>query len=111
MSYCHRLYETDDNYVFDVKLVFKIRDVETEEELIEAISKDETMVLSTQSGFTNEFVNLSNRPRPCQCIMIHSVFKIRREELEQLRQGLECLSLITFLELSKACIKFVSSAK
>ena len=31
----------------------------------------------------------------------------KSEELEQLRQGLECLSLITFLELSKACIKFV----
>lgn len=75
------------------------------------ISKDETMVLSTPSGFTNEFVNLSNRHRACQCIMIHSVFKIRREELEQLRQGLECLSLITFLILSKACIKFVFSVQ
>ena len=27
--------------------------------------------------------------------------------MEQLRQGLECLSLITFLKLSKACMKFV----
>ena len=42
-------------------------------------SKDETMVLLTQSGFTDEFLNLSNRHRACQCIMIHSVFKIRRE--------------------------------
>ena len=39
--------------------------------------------------------------------MIHSAFKIRREELEQLRQGLEYMSLITFLKLSKACMKFV----
>ena len=41
-----------------------------QEELTEVISKDETMVLSTPSGFTNESVNLSNRHRACQCIMI-----------------------------------------
>lgn len=89
-------------------MVFKIRDVETEEELTEVISKDETMVLSTPSGF--EFVNLSNRHRACQCIMIQC-FKISRVELEQLTQGLECLSMITFLTLSKACIKFVFSVQ
>lgn len=71
------------------------------------ISKDETIVLLRQSGIANEFVNLSNRHRACQCIGIPSVSKIKREELEQLRQGLECLSLITFSKLFKACIKFV----
>ena len=40
-----------------------------------------------------------------------SVFKISRVDLEQLTQGLECPSLITFLTLSKACIKFVFSVQ
>lgn len=87
--------------------ICKIRDAETEDQLTEVTNKDETMVLLTQSGFTNEFVSLSNRHRACQCIMIHAVFKSRREELEQLREGLESISIITFLKLSAACVKYV----
>ena len=93
--------------IFYVDFIFEIRDADTEDQLNEVTNKDETVVLLTQSGFTNEFVSLLHRHRACQYIMIHVVFKSRREELDQLREGLESLSFTTFLKLSAACMKYV----
>lgn len=73
---------------------------ENEDQLNEAVVNDDTVLLLTQAGFTNELVKLDNRHRACQCITIHVVFKTRREELEQLREGMESLSLIIFLQVS-----------
>ena len=60
-----------------------------------------------QAGFTCEFVNLTNKHRACQCILVHVVFKTRREELQQMRDGLDSVSLLQFLQISESCVKFV----
>lgn len=57
--------------IFYVDFIFEIRDADTEDQLNEVTNKDETVVLLTQSGFTNEFVSLLHRHRACQYIMIH----------------------------------------
>ena len=38
---------------------------------------------------------------------MHVVFKMHREELEQMRCGLESVSLIQFLHINHGCIKYV----
>lgn len=60
-----------------------------------------------QAGFTCEFVNLTNKHRACQCILVHVVFKTRREELQQMRDGLDSVSFLQFLQISESCVKFV----
>lgn len=39
--------------------------------------------------------------------MLHVVFKSRKDELEQMKDGLESLSLINFLRLSEGCMRYV----
>ena len=63
-------------------------------------------MLLTQAGFCNELVTLQNKHRACQCIIIHVVLKTRSEELQQLREGLESVSLLQFLEMCHGCIKY-----
>ena len=39
--------------------------------------------------------------------MTHLVFRARREEIDQMRDGMESVSLISFLQMSEACWKVV----
>lgn len=43
----------------------------------------------------------------CQAIILHLVFKTRKEELDQLKSGLESLSVINFLKVSEGSLKYV----
>ena len=60
-----------------------------------------------QTGFVSELVKTNNRHMTCQAIILHLVFKTRKEELDQLKSGLESLSLINFLRVSEGCLKYV----
>ena len=64
-------------------------------------------MLLAQAGFANELVTLKNKHRACQCIAVHVVLKTRSEELRQLRDGLESISLLQFLQMCHSCIKYV----
>lgn len=70
-------------------------------------SNDDVLLLLGQAGFTNEMVNLTNKHRACQCLIVHLVLKTRLEELRQLRDGLESISLLQFLQLCRSCVRFV----
>lgn len=39
--------------------------------------------------------------------MLHVVFKSRKDELEQVKDGLKSLSLIYFLRLSEGCMRYL----
>lgn len=73
----------------------------------DAINKDDTLLLLAQAGFGNELVTLKNKHRACQCLIIHVVLKTRSEELQQLREGLESVSLLQFLQMCHNCTKYV----
>lgn len=90
-----------------IHICFKIQDAQCEEELDAIISKDDLQLMLTQAGFTCELVNMTNRHRACQCIIVHVVFKTRREELQQMRNGLESVSIMQFLQISGKCVKYV----
>ena len=69
--------------------------------------KDDIQQLLTQAGLTCELVNMTNKHRACQYIIVHVVFKTRREELQQMRCGLESVSPMQFLQINNSCIKYV----
>lgn len=64
---------------------------------------DSIQLLLMQAGFANELVKLNNKHRACQAIILHLVFKTRKEELDQL----ESLSVKTFLKVSEGSLKYV----
>jgi hypothetical protein len=75
--------------------------------LSNVVTKDDVLLLLAQAGFGNELVTLKNKHRACQCLIIHVVFKARNEELKQLREGLESVSLLRFLRMCRSCTKYV----
>ena len=63
-----------------------MHDADSKETLYNAVYNDESIpLLLMQAGFANELVKLNNKHRACQAIILHLVFKIRKEELDQLR--------------------------
>ena len=85
-----------------------MQDAESEETLYNAAYNDDSIqLLLMQAGFANEFVKLNNKHRACQAIILHLVFKTRKEELDQLKSGLESLSVINFLKVSEGSLKYV----
>ena len=85
-----------------------MQDAKSEETLYDVVYKDDGIqLLLMQAGFASELVKMNNRHRACQAIILHLVFKTRKEELDQLKPGLESLSLINFLRVSEGCLKYV----
>ena len=70
--------------------------------------------LLVQAGFTTEFLSPTNKDRAIQDILVHTIFKSRREEIEGLQieglqieglpAGMDVLHLLNFLCLSKVSI-------
>ena len=59
-----------------------MQDAESEETLYNAVYNDDSIqLLLMKAGFTNELVKLNNKYRACQAIILHLVFKTRKEEL------------------------------
>lgn len=59
----------------------------------------------TQAGFANEFLTM--KARAVQRILLHQVFKLRRDEIDAIRTGLDCVNLTEFLLMNKSCISLV----
>ncbi|KAM7433722.1 hypothetical protein ABFA07_016062 [Porites harrisoni] len=78
----------------DVELratVEKIQNAQADEDL--HLTESELLLL-TEAGFANEIFTVANKYRACQCLMTHLVFRARREEIDQMRDGMESVSLI-----------------
>ena len=61
----------------------------------------------SEAGFVNELITIQNKYRACQCVMTHVVFKTRKEEIDQLRIGMESISLLSFLKSSEECLSYI----
>ena len=62
-----------------------MHDADSKETLYNAVYNDESIpLLLMQAGFANELVKLNNKHRECQVIIVHLVFKITQEALDQL---------------------------
>ena len=76
------------------------------EDIIDSLTASETLLLC-EAGFSNEMLSTANKHRACQYIMTHIVFKTRRDEINQLKEGLESVSLLSFLEHAESCLPLV----
>ena len=85
-----------------------MQDAKNADELNAILDKDNVLLLLSQAGFANELID---KYRACQCIIIHFVFKTRREELQQLRVGYESISLLQFLKMCESCDVRLSISK
>ncbi|CAB3983404.1 G2 M phase-specific E3 ubiquitin- ligase [Paramuricea clavata] len=85
-------------------LVKEIENAETKEKLEELYLRDEMQNLLAQAGFATEFLSPTNKDRAIQDILVHTIFKSRREEIEGLREGMDALHLLDFLRVSEVSI-------
>ena len=60
-----------------------------------------------EGGFANEFVTVDSKARAVQHILLHKVFKVRRDEIDAIRMGMDSVNLIDFLFISERCIPLV----
>ena len=63
--------------------------------------------LLAQAGFTTEFISPTNKDRAIQDIILHTIFKSRREEIEGLHEGMDSLQLLDFLCVSEVSVAHV----
>lgn len=82
----------------------QIENAETKEKLEELYLRDEMQSLLFQAGFTTELISPTNKDRAIQDILVHTIFKSRREEIVGLREGMETLHLLDFPCVSKVSI-------
>ena len=54
-----------------------------------------------QAGFAHELSSSGNKYRAIQDILVHKVFKYRRDEIDGLQKGMESLQLIKFLNAAQ----------
>ena len=70
-------------------------------------SKNDIQNLLLQAGFANELLSSGNKYRAIQDILVHQVFKYRRDEIDGLQKGMESLQLTKFLNAAQGCITLV----
>ena len=63
--------------------------------------------LLAQAGFITEFISPPNKDRTIQDVILHTIFKSRREEIEGLREGMDSLQLLDFLCVSEVSVAHV----
>ncbi|XP_031551674.1 uncharacterized protein LOC116288949 [Actinia tenebrosa] len=80
---------------------------EDEETLSNIEARDDIQFLLTQAGFANELLTLKSRGRAVQHILLHQVFKVRRDEIEDIRKGLDSVCLTELLMANEHCMKLV----
>lgn len=70
-------------------------------------ARDDIQLLLGQAGFANEFLSMESRARAVQHILLHQVFKARRDEIDAIRMGMDSINLTDFLLTSPSCVPFV----
>lgn len=69
--------------------------------------RDDIQLLLTQAGFVNEFLTMTSKARAVQYVLLHQVFKARRDEIDAIRMGMDSITLTDFLLRSQSCIPLV----
>lgn len=68
-------------------------------------------MLLYQAGFGNQMLTQENKIEAVQCVLFHQVFKVRQEEIKDLKEGLESLSILQLLRENEKCFAAVFQAE
>ena len=83
------------------QLLEKIRDANTEEEFNELNENDTVIALLTASGFVNKLISSSNKDMALEAAILHYTLNIRKLEMDDIRRGMETISLVSFLNKNR----------
>lgn len=69
--------------------------------------RDDIQLLLTQAGFVNEFLTMTSKAGAVQYVLLHQVFKARRDDIDAIRMGMDSITVTDFLLTSQSCIPLV----
>ena len=64
-------------------------------------------MLLYHAGFANEPLTPTTKEKAIQCVLLHQVFRSRREQIDDLKQGLQEGFLLNLLRSNPSCIRIV----
>ena len=75
--------------------------------LLSFSTRDDVSMLLYHGGFTNESLTPQTKGKAIQCILLHQVFRSRRAQIDDLKQGLQEVLLLNLLKANPSCVKIV----
>lgn len=64
-------------------------------------------MLLYHAGFTNEALTPQTKEKAIQCVLLHQVFRSRREQIDDIKQGLQEGLLLNLLRSNPSCVRIV----
>ena len=64
-------------------------------------------MLLYHAGFTNKSLTPQTKEQAIQCVLLHQVFRSRREQIDDLKRGLQEVLLINLLKANPSCVQIV----
>jgi len=58
-------------------------------------------------GFGNETLAMTTKQKAIQCVLHHQVFKFRRDQIEDLKRGMDSLMVLWLMNINEQCISSV----
>ena len=69
--------------------------------------RDDISMLLYHAGFANESLTPQTEEKAIQCVLLHQVFRSRREQIDYLKQGLQEVLLLNLLKANPSCAEIV----
>lgn len=70
-------------------------------------TRDDISMLLYHAGFTNEALTPQTKEKAIQCVLLHQVFRSRREQIDDIKQGLQEGLLLNLLRSNPSCVRIV----
>ena len=71
--------------------------------------RDDISMLLYHAGFANKSLTPQTEEKAIQCVLLHQVFRSRREQIDYLKQGLQEVLLLNLLKANPSCAEIVFS--
>ena len=85
----------------------QLQDLDSASEFNAFQIREDVSLLLYHAGFGNEILTSATREKALQCVLLHQVFRSRREEVEDLKIGLEEGLVHTLLHSNLSCLTIV----
>lgn len=88
-------------------LFSQLQDLDSPSEFNAFQIREDVSLLLYHAGFGNEILTSATREKALQCVLLHQVFRSRREEVEDLKIGLEEGLVHTLLHSNLSCLTII----
>ena len=84
-----------------------MQELDNPSEFVSFQTREDVSLLLYHAGFGNEILTPVTREKALQCVLLHQVFRCRRESVDDLKIGLEEGLVRTLLHSNLACLTIV----